>query len=462
MSSCWTTGRRLPFPFSPNCFGSPFGMIPVFTLPRDRSAIAERLAYNPTEDSATRKAVERIVADIRRGGDRALLKATHQFDGVRLAVSDLRIPETQLEEAWKALPASLRAAMRLAAKRIRAFHKRQLRKSWTMTDAQGFRLSQRWTPLQNVGLYVPGGAAAYPSSVLMNAIPAQVAGVERIVAVTPPAREGVFGSATLGALYLAGVTEVYQVGGAQAVAALAYGTETIPRVDKVVGPGNRYVAEAKRLLYGTISIDMVAGPSEVMILADASAPLEWIAADMLAQAEHDPAAQAVAVLIGRKDGKTLAREVARQVAAAPRRAILEKSLPACGAIIQVKSLDAAIELANEKAPEHLELLVENARAAAKQIRHAGSIFIGRYSVEAIGDYIAGPNHVLPTGGTARFFSPLSVQDFLKLTQLIECGPKGIKAVGEQAAGFADAEGLDAHARSIRYRLESFDRKRSRS
>jgi histidinol dehydrogenase len=436
-------------------------MIPIFRYPRDRKALAERLAYRPTDDPATRRAVQQIVEEVRRKGDKALLAATRRFDGVRLAAGDLRIDPTRLHQAWESLPRDLRRAMQTSARRIRAFHRHQARASWTIADREGFRLTQRWMPLESVGLYVPGGAAAYPSSVLMNAIPAQVAGVERIVAVTPPAREGVWSAATLGALHLAGVHEVYQVGGAQAVAALAFGTATIPRVDKVVGPGNRFVAEAKRLLYGTISIDMVAGPSEVLILADGDAPLEWIAADMLAQAEHDPAAQAIAVLVGRSDAKALAREVERQVARAPRRAILEQSLSTSGAIVLVANVDQAVALANEKAPEHLELLLRDARAVARRVRHAGSIFVGNHSVEAIGDYIAGPNHVLPTGGTARFFSPLSVQDFLKMTQIVECRPAGLKAVGPAAACFADAEGLDAHAQSIRLRLPSPRPKRAR-
>lgn len=434
-------------------------MIPIYSYPRQQSDVWLRLTHAPTDDPATRKAVETIVSDVRRRGDAAVIDYTRRFDGVALRPATLRVPAAELEAAWRDTPGALRRAMQLAARRIRAFHKRQTRKSWTMRDKQGFRLTQRWMALERVGLYVPGGAAAYPSSVLMNAIPAQVAGVERIVAVTPPQRDDSPGArATLSALHLVGVDEVYRIGGAQAVAALAYGTESIPRVDKIVGPGNKYVAEAKRLLYGTISIDMVAGPSEVMILADSSAPNEWIAADMLAQAEHDPCAQSVAVLIGRRDGKALAREIQRQVAEAPRRAILQKSLGDHGAIVQVANADQAVELANRKAPEHLEIMTADARDLANRVRNAGSIFIGNHSVEAIGDYIAGPNHVLPTGGTARFFSPLSVQDFLKMTQMIDCGPKALRAVGPDAALFADAEGLDAHARSIRMRLDGSPKK----
>ncbi|MCB2153887.1 histidinol dehydrogenase [bacterium] len=428
-------------------------MIPVYRFPKDKTAIRERLTHAPTEDAATHRTVEALIADVRTRGDKALLEATEKFDGVRLSPRQLRLPAKKLKQAWDALAPDLREAMELAAERIREFHSRQLRESWEFTDEAGFRLGQRWMPLASAGLYVPGGAAAYPSTVLMNAIPARVAGVEHLVAVTPPPRKDFDSTATLAALHLAGVDEVYQIGGAQAVAALAYGTKSIPRVDMVVGPGNRFVAEAKRLLYGTIRIDMVAGPSEVLILADDSARLEWIAADMLAQAEHDPDAQSVAILIGRKDGKALAEEVRCQVEPAKRRTILEKSLRDHGVVIEVKTLDEAIALAEEKAPEHLEILTRGARSVAKRLRNAGSIFIGSHSVEAIGDYIAGPNHVLPTGGTARFFSPLSVQDFLKMTQMIECPPKALKTVGPAAARFADSEGLEAHALSIRKRLK---------
>jgi histidinol dehydrogenase len=352
------------------------------------------------------------------------------------------------------LPSDLRAAMRLAKSRIEAFHKRQKHDSWEMEDKEGFRLAQRWMPMASAGLYIPGGRAAYPSSVLMNAIPAQVAGVQRIVAITPPQAEWTRNRGILGALHLCGITEVFLSGGAQGIAALAWGTETVPRVDKVVGPGNAYVAEAKRQLYGRISIDSLAGPTDVMIIADSSAPAAWIAADMIAQAEHDPEAQSIAVLIGRRDAPTIAAELHRQTQAAHRRMILEQSLARWGAIIEVTNEQAAIEIANRKAPEHLEILTtaNTARTIADAVRHAGSIFVGKYAVEAIGDYMAGPNHVLPTGGTARSFSPLSVQDFLRMTQIIECGRQSIEAVGEAAALFADSEDLAGHAASIRIRL----------
>lgn len=429
----------------------PKRLVPILRAPL-KPADWDRLLYQPTDDEATRRTVARIVREVRAKGDAALLAAARRFDGVRLDAASLRIPPEVLQRCWEELDPAVRDALSIAKDRIERFHREQMREDWTLADDAGFRLSQRWSALDSVGLYVPGGAAAYPSSVLMNAIPALVAGVGRIVAATPPKRDPAESRATLGALHLCGIEEVYQAGGAQAVAALAHGTESIPRVDKVVGPGNRFVAEAKRMLYGTIDIDMVAGPSEVLILADDSAPLDWIAADMLAQAEHDPDAQAVAVLVGRDDAEALAEEVAAQVARAPRRTILERSLADHGAIIAGLSREEAIDFANRKAAEHLELLLRRPREAAARIRHAGSIFVGGHSVEAIGDYIAGPNHVLPTGGSARFFSPLSVQDFLKLTQIVEASAKGLRAVGPHAVAIALQEGLDAHAESILRRL----------
>lgn len=429
-------------------------MVPVYSLPRDEQQVWQRLSHAPADDPATHEQVSRILHGVQRHGDAAVLDATRKYDGVALDPTDMRVPVEVLEDCWNQLDRDVQKALKLAAKRIKAFHEKQKRASWELRDPAGLRLAQRWMPFRSVGLYVPGGRAAYPSSVLMNALPAMVAGVPRVVAVTPPARTGERNTATLGALWLCGVTEVYQIGGAQAVAALAYGTATIPRVDKVVGPGNRFVAEAKRQLYGTISIDSLAGPSDVLVVADRTAPLEWIAADMLAQAEHDPEAQAVAVLVGRKDGEALRKEIAAQVARAPRREILEQSLATHGAIIHVGTRKAALEVANRRAPEHLELLVEKPREMATEVYCAGSIFLGLHSAEAVGDYIAGPNHVLPTGGTARSFSPLSVQDFLRMTQWVECTAKGLAAVGPSAMVLAKAEQLHAHGESIRVRLES--------
>ncbi|MGF1573315.1 MAG: histidinol dehydrogenase [Sumerlaeia bacterium] len=428
-------------------------MIPVYTYPKESDALWKKLEQAPTDDQQTLTAVQDILTHVASGGDKALLRYTEAYDHVVLTPKTMKLEPSVLEAAWKSLPAAIRRALQHAKKRLITFHKEQRRKSWTISDSQGFKLSQRWSALESAGLYVPGGIASYPSSVLMNAVPAQVAGVKRLVAVTPPNTEGrVSNAATLGALHLMGITEVYQVGGAQAVGALAYGTETIKPVDIIVGPGNRYVAAAKKLVYGRVKIDMIAGPSEVLVLADRSAPLAWIAADLLAQAEHDPVAQSICVLLGRRDAAALNKEIERQVNASPRREILMQSLPNHGAIVLASNEEKALEIINRKAAEHLELLIENPKEFAKNVKHAGSIFLGLHSVEAIGDYIAGPNHVLPTGGAAKRFSPLSVQDFLKMTQLIECSPKGLAATGPDAALLADCEGLDAHAQSIRLRL----------
>jgi histidinol dehydrogenase len=428
--------------------------VPIFKYPKDAPEVWRRISHAPSDEPHIREVVARIIEDVRARGDAALIEAAARFDGLTLHTEDLRVDPAVLEESWKMLPSDLRAAMRLAKSRIEAFHKRQKHDSWEMEDKEGFRLAQKWMPMASAGLYIPGGRAAYPSSVLMNAIPAQAAGVQRIVAITPPQAEWTRNRGILGALHLCGITEVFLSGGAQGIAALAWGTETVPRVDKVVGPGNAYVAEAKRQLYGRISIDSLAGPTDVMIIADSSAPAAWIAADMIAQAEHDPEAQSIAVLIGRRDAPTIAAELQRQTQAAHRRMILEQSLARWGAIIEVTNEQAAIEIANRKAPEHLEILTtaNTARTIADAVRHAGSIFVGKYAAEAIGDYMAGPNHVLPTGGTARSFSPLSVQDFLRMTQIIECGRHSIEAVGEAAALFADSEDLAGHAASIRIRL----------
>jgi len=435
-------------------------MLSIYSYPKNKKKIAKKFDFSPTNDFETRRTVEKIISKVQNKGDEALFKYTKKFDKINLTSKTVRVTAEECENAFNSLPANVRGALRKAKKRITDFHKHQKRDSWTITDKEGFRLSQRWMPLESAGLYAPGGIASYPSSVLMDAVPAKVAGVEKIVAVTPPEKGGLPNATTLGACHIAGVDEVYQIGGAQAVAALAYGTESVPKVDIIVGPGNRFVAEAKRLLYGQVKIDMVAGPSEVMIVADKNAPIEWIAADMLAQAEHDPVASSIAILINRDDAKELKKEVQRQVETAPRREVLEKSLPEYGMIINVETEEEALELVNQKAPEHLELLMRSARSFSTKVKHAGSIFVGNYAVEAIGDYIAGPNHVLPTGGSARRFSALSVQDFLKMTQVIECTKKGLEAVGRQAAVIADREGLDAHAQSIRMRLKSNGRKKA--
>ncbi len=431
-------------------------ILPVFTYPRERAKIERLFASAHEASPRVLDAVREIIEQVQRRGDAALCELTRKFDGVALTPATLRLAPERLAEAWDRLPADLRRAMRLARRRIRVFHQRQRRLSWRLDDPLGLRMTQRWRPLGRVGVYVPGGLAAYPSTVLMNVIPAQVAGVPEIAAVTPPAREGIYNDATLGALHLCGVREVYQVGGAQAVAALALGTRTIPRVDKVVGPGNAYVAAAKRLLYGIIDIDSIAGPSEVLIIADETAPAAWIAADLLAQAEHSEDAQSLAVLIGKAGSPegvaALQAEVERAVSRSPRAAILRRSLRERGAIIPVADHNAAVEVARLKAPEHLEIATRHAGILANKIPCAGSIFLGLHTPEPLGDYIAGPNHVLPTGGTARFASALSVDDFMRMTQIIESSARGLRKLGGAAITLAEAEGLQAHAESIRVRL----------
>jgi histidinol dehydrogenase len=395
--------------------------------------------------------VRRIVEAVRRGGDARLLALTRRLDGVRLTRRALRVPPAALAAAWEAQPAAVRRDLALAARRIRAFHARQRERSWSYRDASGALLGQMIQPLARVGVYVPGGRAAYPSTVLMTVIPARVAGVREVVAVSPVSPAGDV-PVILAACHVAGVDALYRVGGAQAVAALAYGTQTIPRVDKVVGPGSIWVATAKRLCYGQVDIDSIAGPSEVLIVADGSADAELIAADMLAQAEHDPLAAAICVTTDARLAARVARALDAQLAALPRRAIASRSLAAFGAVVVVRSLADAIALANRLAPEHLELLVRDPARAATQIRNAGAVFLGPHAPEAFGDYLAGPNHVLPTGGTARFASPLGVYDFVKRTSLIGAGPRTIARLGPAVARLAKLEGLEAHGRAVERRL----------
>jgi len=433
-------------------------LLPVLEYPRDLKKIDRLFASAGESDPKVLAAAAEIIEGVRRRGDRALLAYTKKFDGVALdGPGALRVAPRRLAEAWSRLKPDLQRALRLARNRIEAFHRRQRRETWTLRDPLGLTLTQRWAPLRRVGVYVPGGLAAYPSTVLMNVIPAQVAGTPQVAAVTPPPRAGVFNEATLAALHLCGVNEVYQVGGAQAVAALAFGTPTIPRVDKVVGPGNAYVAAAKRLLYGVIDIDSIAGPSEALILADDSAPLAWVAADLLSQAEHSDDAQALAALIGPAGApdrvSALLREIETRVAASPRAAILRRSLRARGAIVRVADAEAAIALAERKAPEHLEILTRHPAELARRIACAGSIFLGMHTPETMGDYIAGPNHTLPTGGTARFASALSVDDFMRMTQIVETSPRAFRALAGPTITLAEAEGLTAHAETVRVRLE---------
>ncbi len=395
-------------------------------------------------------AVRAIIDDVRRRGDAALIDYTRKFDGLDVTPDRLAISQAEFAEAEKAVSVEARAALTLARDRIEAFHLRQMPKDDRHTDAEGVELGVRWTAIEAVGLYVPGGTAAYPSSVLMNAVPARIAGVERIVMVVPTPG-GAINPLVLVAAKLAGVDEVYRVGGAQAVAALAFGTETIRAVDKIVGPGNAYVATAKRLVFGVVGIDMIAGPSEVLVIADADNDPDWIAADLLAQAEHDAAAQAILITDSARLADDVAVAVERQLATLPR-AAAAASWRDHGAILTVPSLSGAIELSNRIAPEHLELAVAEPEALLARVRNAGAVFLGRYTPEVIGDYVGGPNHVLPTARSARFASGLSVLDFVKRTTLLKLGPDQLRRLGPAAITLAEAEGLDAHARSVAIRL----------
>ena len=412
----------------------------------------DRLARRGTAaDGRVEATVRRIVAAVRRDGDRALLAFSRRFDGVRLRPRDLRVPADALAAAYRALPAGVRRDLGLAATRIRRFHLRQREWSWSFRDRSGARLGQRIQPLDRVGVYVPGGRAAYPSTVLMTAVPARVAGVREVIAVSPVGPDGDT-PIVLAACHVAGIDAVYRVGGAQAIAALAYGTATVPRVDKIVGPGNVWVATAKRLCFGQVDIDAIAGPSEVLIVADGRADAELVAADMLAQAEHDPLAAAVCVT---SDGRLAARVASaldRQLAVLPRRAVAARSLARFGAIVVTRSLHEAVGIANRLAPEHLELAVRDPERWLARVRHAGAIFLGQDAPEAFGDYLAGPNHVLPTGGTARFASPLGVYDFVKRTSVISVGPRTLARLGPAVVRLARLEGLEAHGRAVERRL----------
>jgi histidinol dehydrogenase len=397
-------------------------------------------------------AVATIIDDVARRGDDALFDYTRRFDEVDLTNIGLRLSRREIAEGAAAAPPETVAALRLAAERIEGFHRRQLPAEIDYVDALGVRLAARWRPVDAVGLYVPGGTAAYPSSVLMNAIPAKVAGVARVV-MTASAPGGVLNPLVLAAAQLLGVDEIYRVGGAQAVAALAYGTATIAAVDKIVGPGNAYVAAAKRRVFGRVGIDMIAGPSEILVVADAANDPEWIAADLLSQAEHDTAAQAILITNDCGFAAAVAAAVERFLARLPRAAIARASWQANGAVVVVAEWGEAAALIDRLAPEHLELALDEADALAAQVRHAGAIFLGRWTPEAIGDYIAGPNHVLPTARSARFASGLGVLDFLKRTSLVRCDEASLSALAPAAIRLAEAEGLDAHALSLSIRLD---------
>lgn len=409
----------------------------------------KRSVDNGTEEQ--RAIVKNIIEKVRQNGDQALKEYTEKFDGISL--DELKVPQAEIEEALSQVDGKILEIIKEAAGNIRSFHEKQLRPSWMTTEENGTVLGQKISPLDSVGLYVPGGTAAYPSSVLMNVIPAKVAGVKRIVITSPPDKKtGKLPPAVLAAAHIAGAEEIYKVGGAQAIAALAYGTESIRPVDKITGPGNIYVALAKREVFGDVDIDMIAGPSEIAILADETAHPDEAVADLLSQAEHDPMACAVLVTPSSALAEAVSAEVERQLAELPRQEIAAQSIRNYGAIYVTESMDEAVETVNSLAPEHLEILTENPMELLGRIRHAGAIFLGRFSPEPVGDYFAGPNHVLPTNGTARFSSPLNVEDFQKKSSILLYSEKALKDNAEKIAAFARLEGLEAHARSIETRL----------
>jgi histidinol dehydrogenase len=418
----------------------------------DFEAALARLVGKPRQPPGdVRDDVTAILERVAAEGDTALIDYTARFDRHRPSPGELRVGDEAIERAVAGCPSELCDALQLAAERIGAFHRRQLPESQQVEDALGVQLGLRWRPIDAVGMYVPGGTAAYPSSVLMNALPAKIAGVGRVV-MTVPAPEGALNPLVLVAARIAAVDEIYRVGGAQAIAALAFGTESIRPVDKIVGPGNAYVAEAKRQVFGRVGIDLIAGPSEILVIADGAQDADWIAADLLSQAEHDELAQAILITDSAELAERVATAIERQLADLPRRSIAAASWCDCGAIVVVGDLERAPALIDRLAPEHLELLVTRPEAMAERIRHAGSIFLGPYTPEVVGDYVGGPNHVLPTGGTARFASGLSVYDFLKRTTLLACSPESFGVLGPPAARLARAEDLAGHARAVELRL----------
>ena len=400
-------------------------------------------------DARIWQAVKDIVDDVARRGDTALFAYAKQLDRTALDAASVEVSASEWEGAMRVSRKDM-AVLRLACRRIEAFHKRQTIPGWSTTDEDGVELGQRISPLEKVGIYAPGGLAAYPSTVLMAAIPARIAGVREILLVTP-VKGGVLNPLIAAAARLSGVTRIFKIGGAQAIAALAYGTESVPRVDKIVGPGNAYVATAKRMVYGVVDIDMIAGPSEVLIIADGAADASFIAADMLAQAEHDEMASAILLTPDEKLARRVASEVDARLARLPKQAVASRSLEAYGAVVLTRDLDEAVMLANRFAPEHLELMVKKPKGLLADIRHAGAIFLGGYTPEALGDYLAGPNHILPTGGTARFSSPLGVYDFIKRTSVLSFSEAALNRYGEKAEYFARMEGLEGHARSLAVR-----------
>ncbi len=418
-----------------------------------QNILSDLLKRDPNNYSQYAKAVETIVQDVKENKDKALFAYTEKFDGAVITGETVRVTKEEIQKAMEQVDPALLEVMKRSMENIRAYHEKQRRQSWFDSKPDGTILGQKITPLESVGVYVPGGKAAYPSSVLMNIIPAVVAGVPRIVMVTPPGKDGKVNPVTLTAACLAGATEVYKAGGAQAVAALAFGTESVPRVNKIVGPGNIFVALAKKAVYGHVSIDSIAGPSEILVIADDSANPRFVAADLLSQAEHDELASAILVTTSMELAEKVSQEIEEFVKNLSRKEILEKSLENYGYILVADTLDQAIETANEIASEHLEIVTRNPFEVMTKIRNAGAIFIGEYSSEPLGDYFAGPNHVLPTNGTAKFFSPLGVDDFIKKSSIIYYSREALKEIHKDIETFAGAEGLTAHANSVRVRFE---------
>ena len=417
------------------------------------SKLDKRLAWDSVSDKSVFDTVNGILVDVKSRGDMAVVEYTNKFDRMHAdTMQELEISPARLQQALESITPEQRIALEQAAARIKSYAQHQTMESWSYTEADGTVLGQQVTALDRVGLYVPGGKAAYPSSVLMNAIPAKVAGVPELIMVVPTP-DGEINELVLAAAAISDVDRVFSIGGAQAVAALAYGTETIPQVDKIVGPGNIYVATAKRMVFGTVGIDMIAGPSEILVVCDGKTNPDWIAMDLFSQAEHDEDAQSILVSPDVDFINKVSQSIDKLIKEMPRADIISQSLEGRGALIQAKDMDDAIKIANYIAPEHLELSVENAEEVAKQIRHAGAIFMGRYTAEALGDYCAGPNHVLPTSRTARFSSPLGVYDFQKRSSLIGCSADGASELGKIASTLAHGEGLTAHARSAEYRIK---------
>ncbi|MDP4029255.1 MAG: histidinol dehydrogenase [Gallionella sp.] len=413
--------------------------------------LARLLAFEETADEKLEATVASILADVRKRGDAAVLEYTRKFDRLPLDnAAAMELPQSELRAAFDGLPADQKSALEQAAQRVTDYHRKQVQTSWSYTETDGTLLGQQVTPLDRVGLYVPGGKAAYPSSVLMNALPAKVAGVGELIMVVPTP-DGVKNQLVLAAAYLSGVDRVFTIGGAQAVAALAYGTATIPKVDKVVGPGNAYVASAKRRVFGACGIDMIAGPSEILVICDGQTNPDWIAMDLFSQAEHDELAQAILLSPDADFIKAVAESANKLLEQMPRRDIIQTALENRGALIHVADLDEACTISNRIAPEHLELSVEDPQSLLPKLKHAGAIFMGRYTSESLGDYCAGPNHVLPTSGTARFSSPLGVYDFQKRSSLIQVSAQGAQKLGAIAATLAFGEGLQAHAQSALFR-----------